>query len=301
MTIRQNEDFIHEDAVPPNVELQKPEGSASELELITTGKEEHDVEEQAAAAVVEDPPPRRRSSQFSSVSVHEGDSDSVRQWKSSPFAVGLVPRTWQEEMDPGREDKSSIPLRISGLVCGTFLKRERLGHNTILWKTNDGDKPRIRLMTGPFWFVTAFVTIPIISAISFVLFFQYIAGCFPVWVSIIWGVCLATCLFSLVRAATMDPGIQYRYLESPQDGWIWNDQAKTYRSPTAKYVSTCAVVVEGYDHVCPWVGTAIGANNMRWFRRFVWMVGICFVLDAILIMMYAHGGISTVTVGCSGL
>ena len=27
------------------------------------------------------------------------------------------------------------------------------------------------------------------------------------------------------------------------------------------------VLIEGYDHLCPWSGTVIGKKNMVWFRR----------------------------------
>jgi hypothetical protein len=304
---------ILQDVPPPvNIELTADGGESTELLELGYSHQQDDgdhPERQApleghADAIVEDPLPRTSQS----LVIHENDSDAVRKWKSSPWAVGLARATWQEELlakedDESLSNNSGGHLRISGLVCGSCLKMERLGNMTILWKTypKDDTKPRIRLMAGPFWFVTIFVTIPVVSGISFFIFFRYVLGCFPVYITILWGVALALCLLSLVRASTMDPGIPFRYHESPQEGWIWNDQAKSYRSPTAKYVTACAVLVEGYDHVCPWVGTAIGANNMLWFRRFVWMIGICLIMDVVLIFLVFHEGVITSPETCAGL
>jgi DHHC palmitoyltransferase len=296
---------IPQDVLTP-INIEVTSGGVDSTELLELGssqqQDDADSQHRQASIIVEDPLPRNYSHLLE---IHESDSEAVRKWKSSPWAVGLARATWQEELSKADDDNlsSSGHLRISGLVCGSCLKMERLGHMSILWKTSpkDDTKPQIRLMAGPFWFVTVFVTIPVIVAISLFIFLRYIHGCFPIYVSVLWGVSLALCLLSLVRASTMDPGIPHRYHESPHEGWIWNDQAKSYRSPTAKYVTSCAVVVEGYDHVCPWVGTAIGANNMRWFRRFVWMVGICLITDVVLILLVFQGGVITMTETCAGL
>ena len=37
----------------------------------------------------------------------------------------------------------------------------------------------------------------------------------------------------------------------------------------AIYCRDCGVVVRGYDHLCPWTGTAIGERNLRCFYTFV--------------------------------
>lgn len=44
-------------------------------------------------------------------------------------------------------------------------------------------------------------------------------------------------------------------------------------SPMDQCSQTCAiffqVLIEGYDHLCPWTGTGIGHGNMLAFKMFV--------------------------------
>jgi DHHC palmitoyltransferase len=76
-----------------------------------------------------------------------------------------------------------------------------------------------------------------------------------------------------------------RHLESDNPDWIWNDQALTYRPLNAKYDSECACVIEGFDHTCPWTGTAIAKKNMLYFRVFVILVFTMLFVDFVVLTL----------------
>lgn len=219
-------------------------------------------------------------------SIEDDDDEKTRHWKSSPFAVGRVNVHWSDEWTEENSPRGCSPNATILKMAATFCNRTtRVGNMSVLYQRHkEGAAPEIVLVAGPFWFVTFTVTIPIILAISLVIFIEYITCYKSIWLEVVWAILTSTLLGCLLTASFSNPGIMVRQTEQPQEeGWIWNDQALTYRAPTAKYVPLCGVVVEGYDHVCPWVGTAIGAGNMKWFRRFLWMIAICLVYDLSLL------------------
>ena len=57
--------------------------------------------------------------------------------------------------------------------------------------------------------------------------------------------------------------------EAGEGGWFWNEQVGSFRPPGALYCRECAVLIQDYDHLCPWTGTGIGRNNLLAFRVFV--------------------------------
>ena len=222
----------------------------------------------------------------------EEDDEIIKHWKSSKYAIGKGKATWSEELGGGGTDSKTtngirIHLIISGLVCGSnLLNRERVGNMTILYQTGT----QLRWVAGPLWFRTVFVTVPLIVGISLALYFLFLQ-CLGMWYIIVSSICLAYCLFCLAMTSLSDPGIVRRHAEPLEEDWIWSDQALTYRSPKAKYDPLCAVMIDEYDHVCPWVGTAVGAGNMRWFTKFVTMVGVNLFLNVLMAMFAPSVGI----------
>ena len=57
------------------------------------------------------------------------------------------------------------------------------------------------------------------------------------------------------------------------NSFLWNEQVGSYRPPDAMYCRECQVLIEDYDHFCPWTGTGIGKRNKMAFKCFM-----CFVL-----------------------
>ena len=95
--------------------------------------------------------------------------------------------------------------------------------------------------------------VPLILGISMSIFILYLR-CYSLSFKIPWALSLVLLFFCLFMTSLSNPGIALRYSEQREGDWIWNDQAITFRAPDAKYDSVCGVVIEGFDHVCPWVG-----------------------------------------------
>jgi palmitoyltransferase ZDHHC9/14/18 len=96
-----------------------------------------------------------------------------------------------------------------------------------------------------------------------------------------WLVITLALIVALSLTGCRDPGIMYRHPRPPpqnENQWRWNDQAQTFRPRLAYYDSDTAVMVEEFDHTCPWTGTAIGKGNMFPFQCFVCLVFVCLVV-----------------------
>jgi hypothetical protein len=59
-----------------------------------------------------------------------------------------------------------------------------------------------------------------------------------------------------------------RYRPSRGDQWVYNDQMAAWRPRGAVYDHDVNACVLGFDHVCPFTGTAIGRNNLCAFYVF---------------------------------
>ena len=62
--------------------------------------------------------------------------------------------------------------------------------------------------------------------------------------------------------------------EAGEGGWFWNEQVGSFRPPGALYCRECGVLIQDYDHLCPWTGTGIGRGNMAAFKTFVVSINI---------------------------
>jgi membrane protein YdbS with pleckstrin-like domain len=143
--------------------------------------------------------------------------------------------------------------------------------------------PRLDCVMGPYWVMTVCVTYPIVLVISAIAAVR-IVNHQPWPLIIVWAILTVALLLALSMVACRDPGIMRRYPAPPDADWRWNDQARTFRPKGAKYDPDCAVVVESFDHTCPWTGTAIGKRNIIPFRCFVILIVVCLVFDIVLII-----------------
>ena len=240
-----------------------------------------------------------------SESMHEEDEP----WKESPFAIGPTKLTWSDD-DVGcykicvtcsGGSRHAIPhMYCSACLCSK-LGAGRVGNMIVLRQSKEqveasgnGEKcerPRLLLVVGPYWMVTMFVTVPLIVLPSLLTYYRGLPGR-DTWVWILWYVSTGALLLSLFKVSTSNPGIMYRHTSppvsdgdsnNPNEEWIWNDQAHTFRPKHAKFDPEIQVVVSHYDHTCPWTGTAIGGGNMFWFKLFLVCVTTTLFLDAALI------------------
>jgi len=232
----------------------------------------------------------------------------VKHWRESPFACGLVNPTWAEERNHSRWKKQYGDDELSpdeagcswcsSVVC-PYLNAGRVGHMVVLrssteWveaveedeetgeeKTVRYSRPRLDMTVGPYWPMLVFVTYPLILGVSgWTLFSKVLVGKLSPMAVLLWTPLTVGLIVSLAFTACCDPGIMYKhYKPAPQDenSWRWTDRAHSYRPRNSYYDADTAVVVEEFDHTCPWTGTAIGKKNMRAFQCFVALVFICLV------------------------
>jgi hypothetical protein len=217
----------------------------------------------------------------------------------------------EPEMDP-----TCGCLLFSGQVCGKLFNAGRVGNMAILKEShvmvdeivaqdeeNDMDggggdgavmtrkvsKRQIDLVVGPYWPMMVFVTYPLIfvvsglTAVKAVFIPNYNMVLVISWSCMTFGLC-----FSLFNVAFRDPGILPKYKHVPlnetrKSSWRWINSAQSYAPRYAYYDDDCAVIVEEFDHTCPWTGTAIGKKNMLAFQFFIGFLFSCLILDVILL------------------
>ena len=74
--------------------------------------------------------------------------------------------------------------------------------------------------------------------------------------------------------------------------WTWNDQARTFKPPGARYCPIADAVFEDFDHTCPWTGTAIAKGNIGSFRFFIVALQFLFY-STIAVLVLAFTGVAS--------
>jgi hypothetical protein len=215
-----------------------------------------------------------------------GDAEErkTKHWMESPFAVGCVNATWQDDRPVGgwwwnssnqqqehayREIDKTYP--VTSVVC-SCVGATRLGNLSVLSQsieeyddvevnpingevlaTHRKTRPRLLWVCGPYWTVNVFLTFPLILIVSGCVGYFKVFNGTPYAIQITWV--LGTCflLGSLAMISCRNPGILHRHSQPPPgteeaEEWRWNDQARTYRPPKARFDPECQVVIEGFDH-----------------------------------------------------
>eukprot|EP01062_Namystynia_karyoxenos_P050899 TRINITY_DN39742_c0_g1_i2.p2 TRINITY_DN39742_c0_g1~~TRINITY_DN39742_c0_g1_i2.p2 ORF type:complete len:231 (+),score=56.98 TRINITY_DN39742_c0_g1_i2:52-744(+) len=120
--------------------------------------------------------------------------------------------------------------------------------------------PRILCAVGPCW-PMIFVTVALMVCVPVGMYRHMLhsrKGLPPqgaIWVAAAtWTVMVV----SYFRTAFSDPGILPR-----------SNHPQSYYPPGAAYCSDTGVIIDRFDHFCPWTGTAIGAGNATCFNIFV--------------------------------
>mmetsp|Transcript_181 Transcript_181/g.526 ORF Transcript_181/g.526 Transcript_181/m.526 type:complete len:322 (+) Transcript_181:92-1057(+) len=235
----------------------------------------------------------------------------IEHWKDSDFAVGCVNISWEDDQpswwcfNPKKNRKDSTinqQFPISAIVCGC-LRAGRVGNMSVLAQTtedfeeeivdpesgqvtiNRKKRPKLLWVCGPYWTVNLGITFPLIFGVSCWMGYTRVIES-GLAIIITWSIGTFLMIFSLCMISCRNPGILHRYSQIPanntEEDWRWNDQARTYRPASSRFDTECQVVVEGFDHTCPWTGTAIGSANMFWFRIFVSMVVVMLLYTVML-------------------
>lgn len=235
---------------PIEQELDDPSGDESNLEPLSI-EDRYEVERKAA---------------------------KLKHWKESPFAVGAVGISWEDELSRegnngccqqccSEEVDANCCICCSGYFCSK-LNAGRVGNMAVLkesmeWvevvevdeeagteTTRKYQRPRLECVVGPFWPMLMCVTYPLILGVSLWTALVAMPGK-PLAVKLVWGALTLALIYSLAKTACTDPGILYRHAKPPpqeENSWRWSDQGQTYRPRGAYYDTDCAVVVQDFDH-----------------------------------------------------
>eukprot|EP00538_Stauroneis_constricta_P002829 CAMPEP_0119555398 /NCGR_PEP_ID=MMETSP1352-20130426/7629_1 /TAXON_ID=265584 /ORGANISM="Stauroneis constricta, Strain CCMP1120" /LENGTH=258 /DNA_ID=CAMNT_0007602153 /DNA_START=495 /DNA_END=1271 /DNA_ORIENTATION=+ len=205
-----------------------------------------------------------------------GASSNTRRKRKKQFAVST--RLEKEVAENG-----SIKDCNSWFCCCA----RRLGNMFVLCSWPDGSPI---VIAGPCWAFCMLVTVPMILGISgAVAYFVIIdeSSPLPFWIAYIYFPVLGIVLASLFCVSCQDPGLMERVRdeEAGQGGWFWNEQVGSFRPPGALYCRECAVLIQDYDHLCPWTGTGIGRKNMLAFKVFLVGVNVLCYFSVILVIV----------------
>lgn len=153
---------------------------------------------------------------------------------------------------------------------------------------NRAGQRQLNCMLGPCWPWLCCITFPMIGGLSFGI------G------TIMWPICppalrasyvfvALLCLSALACTACSNPGIVRRHFNPPpgEEGksWRFKDQVQSYTPPGGFVSLDAGVVFEGFDHVCPWTGTAIAGRNLKFFQ--CWLASLVLLIISIAgTMMY---------------
>ncbi|KAJ8603953.1 hypothetical protein CTAYLR_008257 [Chrysophaeum taylorii] len=123
-------------------------------------------------------------------------------------------------------------------------------------------------VVGPYWTMLVCVTLPLaVVGPLFVAIFW--CARLHIAVQVTYGMLVAALALALASTAFRDPGLLRRHSAAPASTWTWNDQARSFKPPGARYCPWCDAIFENFDHTCPWVGTAVAKRNLRSFKLFV--------------------------------
>ena len=224
---------------------------------------------------------------------------AILHWKSHEYAVGYSEyMTWEDEKNEGCMGffSSRFFLKLSAYAFSNdCIKAERIGNMAVF-----GDKHLY--MVGPFWPCLIFFTYPLIFAVSGWCYYAVVSE-FNIISQIAWVIMTISLIASLALTAFRNPGLWKRRREREDEAWIWNEQGFTWRPRGAYFDSECQVVIEHFDHVCPWTGTgmhevmtlnllamlnlfyitAIGKRNLASFHTFVALVFLNLIVDIMLL------------------
>lgn len=185
-----------------------------------------------------------------------------------------VSKQRERQDEEGQEKKcctGKCPEDLHSIFCCCG---RRVGSMFFLCERKDGSPS---VVAGPCWPFCTFVTLPLICVLSgLVLYFCMLVkdAPLPFWVIYIYIPLIAITLFSLFMVSCRDPGLLARKSEEDEVAFLWNEQVGSYRPPDALYCRECEVLIEDYDHLCPWTGTGIGKKNMVFFKIFVTTVSL---------------------------
>lgn len=208
-------------------------------------------------------------------------------WEAEQRSHMIANQNQEQQQRPIR--KITTVDICSSIFC--FCSR-RVGSMFFICESKKG-KPLV--VAGPCWPFCTFVTLPLIVGLSgLALYFCFLKDDSPLppWMIYVYIPLIAITLIALFMVSCQDPGLMERRTTEDRESnaFLWNEQVGSYRPPDALYCRECQVLIEDYDHLCPWTGTGIGKKNMRAFKLFVVFVNVlCYATIAIVVYVLMKG------------
>jgi len=173
------------------------------------------------------------------------------------------------------------PVREEVWWCG--LRVRKVGAMTIVYEWTDRDDAKRRLLLGPYAHFLC-LHVLLLCAIAACVYGAVVPAS---WVAArALGLALAfLALAALAATALADPGVFPRYFTRARPDWTYSEYAHAFRPPGTIFCQECQILVEDYNHFCPWSGTAIGKGNERYFTAYLAAVVASLVFDLVVIAL----------------
>merc|ERR1712216_623780 len=113
-----------------------------------------------------------------------------------------------------------------------------------------------RIVLGPYWHFLL-ITLIVMSTITALIYASVLPRHLTVERSVGLGLSVLA-LVALMCTAMSDPGIYPRHSKPLEDSWTYSEYAQSYRPAGVIYCQQCQVLIEEYNHFCPWSGIVIG-------------------------------------------
>lgn len=221
--------------------------------------------------------PEQSQENMQPLDIEEGESLN-REGKDAKKIQYAVSLQWerQQQNPPPQKCCTGTEEDLYRLCCGCST---RVGNLFFLSTRADGSP---RLVAGPCWPFCTFVTVPLIVGLSALTLYYCIlkSDLVPNWWIYLYAPLIVFTLIALGGVSCRDPGLMERITEEEEglrgdsNAFLWNEQVGSFRPPDALYCRECKVLIQDYDHLCPWTGTGIGKKNMCCFKTFVISVNI---------------------------
>lgn len=177
------------------------------------------------------------------------------------------------------------PVRQEACCCG-LLHVRKVGNIFILLEWPREGRA-FRLVVGPYWRMLL-TTIFVIAAVTSMVYGLVVPREYHVERFL--GLSFAVlAIASLLCTAMTEPGIFPRYSVPLARDWTFSEYSRSYRPPDVVFCQHCQVLIEAYNHFCPWSGIVIGKGNEGFFHVFVAAIMIAFIYDLLIIALTLNG------------
>lgn len=185
-----------------------------------------------------------------------------------------------EEMEAGDRNQNCFKCSKKGnifICCECTIEEDDVFFPMAVEKT------KLRWVVGPYWNMLC-VTYAVVITITILVYETVIPRREASEIAV--GLTLSglTLLF-LSLTAFSDPGIFPKHTRPKGPNWSYSGQAQSFRPPRVIYCSECKLLIQEYDHFCPWSGTVIGGKNLKFFHCFVSCLVLTMIYDAVLLIL----------------